>query len=252
MCLEIDKQLVNAGRCKASRQVARAARKAHRVDFCTERGIMWQNRERGRRWDIIHLSIDAMAKDKTTVPWTAKKGNKFESWHKNALEIKLVACILHGWRTFLFPIFEWIPQADNQSGGMIATMVHHVLRELCKEKPWLVHSKPMPQDLVIQWDGGSENRNYAIFSYVEYLCTKFFTNVYINRLPPGHTHNDCDQLFGVIWGHLSSKHGKQDFITIATMEDFISRNQSCIEKGQRHGERCKQPSCSATWNNLRH
>jgi hypothetical protein len=147
----------------------------------------------------------------------------------NCIEVKLVACIVHGWKTFLFPIFEWIPQNDHQSGGMIATMLHYVIRELCKAEPWLQHGKTMPEDLVMQWDGGSENRNREIFSWVEFMC-KFFTNIYINRLPPGHTHNDCDQLFGVIWGHFTGKHNRCDMVTIATWEDFVREIRTALRK----------------------
>ena len=235
-CIAIDKQLVNAGNCRAARAAARALRKAHRKEFSECRGIMWANRERGRRWEICHIAIDAMAKDKTTVPWQAKKGNAFLSWKSNALEIKLVAVIVHGYKTFLFPIHEWIPGNDHQSGGMIATMIHYVIQEMCKAKPWEKVQKPMPHDLIFQWDGGSENRNREIFSYIEFLC-EFFTNVYINRLQPGHTHNDCDQLFGVIWGHLVGNQGRMDYVTIATYKEFIEEIQKALRKNSQSTEK---------------
>ena len=61
----------------------------------------------------------------------------------------------------------------------------------------------LPHTVYIQIDGGSENANkltLAMMSLIVAKATKLGCHqIFLTRLPPGHTHEDCDAQFGVIW-----------------------------------------------------
>ena len=52
---------------------------------------------------------------------------------------------------------------------------------------------------LLQLDGGCENANKALLGILELLVIKRLVRVvWCTRLPPGHTHEDIDAVFGVI------------------------------------------------------
>jgi hypothetical protein len=61
----------------------------------------------------------------------------------------------------------------------------------------------LPHTVYIQIDGGSENANkltLAMMCLIVAKATKLgCQQLFLTRLPPGHTHEDCDAQFGVIW-----------------------------------------------------
>ena len=232
ICVDLDRQLAEAGTDKYERDRAHQARALHRKTWSEDRANYWNTREKGRKMDCISITIDAMAKDKTLFPFLGRGGSSYDGWKRHAVEMKIVAVIVHGYKTFLFLVPEWITMNDHQGGGLIATLLNHVLQQMCTDKPWLAHGKPMPEDLHVNVDGGSENRNREILSFIELLCANVFKNVYHNRLPPGHTHNDCDQIFGVIWGHFIGTTGsaQMEGIKIPTHQAFMNEIKVALRK----------------------
>lgn len=58
----------------------------------------------------------------------------------------------------------------------------------------------MPDTLYHQIDGGSENVNKTTLAICELMvATKMVRKIVLTRLPPGHTHEDIDARFGVLW-----------------------------------------------------
>lgn len=60
----------------------------------------------------------------------------------------------------------------------------------------------LPRTLYIQIDGGGENANVATLGICALLAARRvcgLERVVLTRLPRGHTHEDCDAQFGVIW-----------------------------------------------------
>jgi hypothetical protein len=54
--------------------------------------------------------------------------------------------------------------------------------------------------LFIQFDGGAENTAKEFYAFCEYLVREsIFDKVEVSRLPVGHTHEDIDAMFGVLW-----------------------------------------------------
>lgn len=61
----------------------------------------------------------------------------------------------------------------------------------------------LPETIFIQIDGGSENANTLLPAFCTLLACKYrklgCKKIVLTRLPVGHTHEDCDAQFGVIW-----------------------------------------------------
>ena len=71
-----------------------------------------------------------------------------------------------------------------------------------------------PEEIYIQIDGGAENSNKYIPALCEYLVAKRITKrIILTRLPVGHTHEDIDACFGVIfeWFKKMNIHSPQDY-----------------------------------------
>ena len=84
----------------------------------------------------------------------------------------------------------------DTGSNMAVTVFHNVLSMLRQN---LDDNKTIPQKLYLQVDGGSENWNRTMFSYL----------ARINRMPPGHSHSDIDGR----WGNLSTwLHGTKKMV----------------------------------------
>jgi hypothetical protein len=65
---------------------------------------------------------------------------------------------------------------------------------------WKERNCYYPEELYLQVDGGSENANNLMLGFLELLVSKrILQTIYFTRLPTGHTHEDIDAVFGVIW-----------------------------------------------------
>jgi hypothetical protein len=66
----------------------------------------------------------------------------------------------------------------------------------------------LPDTLYWQIDGGGENANATVIAYAELIVIKnLCKKIVITRLPVGHTHEDIDAVFGVLWN------GKQRYFS---------------------------------------
>ena len=80
--------------------------------------------------------------------------------------------------------------------------IHSWLTELDGWYNETVNGHTLPDTIYYAIDGGSENANDTTVGMAELLvCWGLTKKVVITRLPPGHTHNDIDGEFGVIWKH---------------------------------------------------
>ena len=72
---------------------------------------------------------------------------------------------------------------------------------------WKKHFNRFPDEIYIQMDGGPENANQFVLAYLELLLSKGFTKkMFYTRLPTGHTHEDIDAIFGVVWRWFKKQH----------------------------------------------
>ena len=64
----------------------------------------------------------------------------------------------------------------------------------------------LPDTVFAQIDGGSENANHVMKGVCELIVARGLTKrVVLTRLPPGHTHEDIDAVFGKIWKYLAKR-----------------------------------------------
>ena len=66
---------------------------------------------------------------------------------------------------------------------------------------WRFEFDRYPAEIFIQMDGGPENANQFVLAYLELFVTK---KICATRLPTGHTHEDVDVIFGIVWRWLKS------------------------------------------------
>jgi hypothetical protein len=82
------------------------------------------------------------------------------------------------------------------------------------------HNDRYPEKIYAQVDGGSENANIYMLSMLELLVSKRISReIIFSRLPVGHTHEDIDGVFGVIWNSLRD-------IPVLTLDAY---EEACIK-----------------------
>jgi hypothetical protein len=94
----------------------------------------------------------------------------------------------------------------------------------------MAHRGQFPEELCVQLDGGSENANKYVLGFLEWLVAKrLVKRVYYTRLPVGHTHEDIDACFGLIWNWFKKQnvHSLQSFQT--NCEDAMKNSKVPVE-----------------------
>jgi hypothetical protein len=102
------------------------------------------------------------------------------------MPMKLVGFTQHGkgWASFLVP--PWVPKGGN----LICTVTYVVLRSVEARRGSL------PPVLKFTIDGGPENWNSSVFAFFAHLVTSgAVKEVWLLRMPVGHTHSDQDAKF---------------------------------------------------------
>ena len=95
------------------------------------------------------------------------------------------------------------------------------------EREYKRRNNSLPDTLYYQIDGGPENANAVPIAMAELLIHWGLTKqVVMTRLPPGHTHEDIDGIFGVIWKHCWRKNiltpQQQKELTVDAFRDKIA------------------------------
>lgn len=68
------------------------------------------------------------------------------------------------------------------------------------------HNGRYPQEIFLQIDGGAENANKYLLGCLEFLVARgVVSSIYYTRLPVGHTHEDIDACFGLLWNWFKKK-----------------------------------------------
>ena len=103
---------------------------------------------------------------------------------------------------------ETVPKGANQTIYCILSQI-----EAWRDR----HHGRYPEEIFIQVDGGSENANQWVLGMLELLAiNRIVKTVWYTRLPTGHTHEDIDGVFGVLWRMLREEH-------ILTLEDYVTK-----------------------------
>ena len=167
----------------------------HRITFMGERRMYYTRRGLGlmESWAYISGITDGMQQNRCLLPWFGHK--KAPPKH---LKQHLQGLLLHGRSLDIYRSFS---NVRVTASFCIYTWL------LSLEKLFVANGRKSVGTIFHQIDGGSENANvlYLVvcFMLVLYgICEK----VVLTRLLPGHTHEDIDGLFALIWNYLKDRH----------------------------------------------
>lgn len=152
----------------------------------------------------LSMIIDGMDQKKTYVP---VMGSRIKD--ESPLVQRLIGVKVHGHRSYVFIV------DDNTPGGanLIADIVRRVLNDL-NTRGELPYQNPT---LYLQVDNCSENKNKVVFGFLTHLVRLgIFQKIKVGFLMVGHTHEDIDQMFSTISGHL-----QKESVLCPDLESFV-------------------------------
>jgi hypothetical protein len=130
--------------------------------------------------------IDGMDQGHCKCPY-----NGTQSSFSNPISQSLTGFLEHGVGLTIYRTVDTVPKGANLTIYCIMAQI-----EDWKNR----HEGNYPEELFLQIDGGSENANMYLLSMMELLISKRMCKViYVTRLPTGHTHEDIDACFALIW-----------------------------------------------------
>eukprot|EP00899_Mesostigma_viride_P026459 jgi/Mesvir1/6999/Mv09136-RA.1 len=172
-------------------------------------------------WAFLQIVIDKMDKQKSRVPFLSNGSDVWKQVADGVFPFSWYACVVHGWKALFYCGLPYL-LTKGQTGSLTVTMLMDALSLVCKAEPWAKDGRPMPPDLHVQVDGGSENRNNTVLCWAGMLvATGMFKNVFLHRLLRGHSHCDPDQMFGIGVGYMKDGRSGLECTPYATLEAFI-------------------------------
>jgi len=165
----------------------------HRSTYMGERLAYYNRRMLGEQMQEEYLSVisDGMAQHHCQLPWSANLNSL------RTLPHHIQGVLMHGRKLNMYRTFHNVGNGAN-------LMIHTLLSSL---EEVYIKKKKLPKTLFIQIDGGSENTAKAMFGLCELLIIKKLTQrVVLTRLITGHTHEDIDSKFGILWQKTRGMH----------------------------------------------
>ena len=171
--------------------------KQHLRDQYHDRAIYWYCRcASRRRLDVLTIIIDTMDRAKFAwpqFPWH-KVDKRLESMRRPRLV--LTGAIAHGYATMFFIADETLSHGAAAFCDVLERVIEHVWAA-CRRS-----GVSLPLHLVVQSDNTvAQAKNSLTNVFFAYLVAKCkFQTTSLFYLVVGHTHEDIDQLFGVVLG----------------------------------------------------
>jgi len=185
----------------------------HRTMIEQERAAYYECRDLAKRYPNVYMSLilDGMSQSHCQIP---HNGNKLSSTYKATQHVQ--GAKQHFFSKSFYRTFSHVSTGTN--------LACHVL--LCEIKARLQYcldnDVEMPSILFLQVDGGCENTSNTFHALCEQLVRDgVFNEIQVNRLPVGHTHEDIDALFGVLWRGLQNK-------TLMTPQEWEEAALNCF------------------------
>ena len=198
-------------RDRAGREEVTTLFTIHRTSTMGERRTYYNRRLEASLNSHLYLSTiaDGMQQNHCTLPWFGNTKNP--GCH---IKQHLQGVLMHGHNMTVYRTF-----ANVGGGGNLA--IHTWLLSL--EAYYRIHSR-LPPILYHQIDGGSENCNATFLAIACLLVAcRLVDKVVLTRLPVGHTHEDIDGLFALIWRKL-----RDEFVY--TPSDFVKLIKIALKK----------------------
>lgn len=163
----------------------------HRLSTVGERRAYYDRRLEAQLSRHMFLSTisDGMQQNHCFLPWFGN--NKMPPIH---IKQHLQGVLMHGHNMTVYRTYSNI-------GGGANLAIHTWLLSL--EAYYQSHDDRLPPVLYHQIDGGPENANVEFYGIAALLVASGLTDrVVLTRLPVGHTHEDIDGCFALIWRRL--------------------------------------------------
>jgi hypothetical protein len=171
----------------------------HKILIEMQRATYIANRHKAEQFKNLYMSliIDGMSQDHCILPFYA---NRDQENSTTAVKQKIMGAKQHGIaKTF----YRFFPHINSGSNMAIEVVVQEIERRV---DHCLKNDLEFPLYLYLQVDGGPENTSKTFYCFCEYLVRMgVFDHIEVNRLPVGHTHEDIDALFGVLWRAVQGK-----------------------------------------------
>ena len=166
----------------------------HRAHIRAEKLVYYSHRRLAEQFPYLYMSIiiDGMQQRHSLLPHLANQKEVQE-----AVQQHIQGAKQHGFAKTFYRTFPHV-----RSGGNLA--ITCILDEIISRGRFCMETgEDFPTVLFLQIDGGPENTGKAFLAFLELLeRLNIFDKIYINRLPVGHTHEDIDALFGILWNYL--------------------------------------------------
>lgn len=158
---------------------------------------------------IFSVIIDGMDQSHCQIPYlgTQKELSK-------PLKQHIVGVKEHGYGVGIYRCVDTVSKGANFT-------IYCFLRQL---EEFRKRHESYPDEIYLQVDGGSENANRWVLALLELLvCKRIAKRIYYTRLPTGHTHEEIDAIFGIIWKSLHNE-------IILTFEDYRLKVLAALSK----------------------
>jgi len=197
-CFELHQKIYGTWAKPAEKFSFAAAWRQHLQDQYHDRMIYWSLRFASRQAasDVLVLIIDSM--DKAKLAWPRytfdKKPHELDAVKIPRPRSVLTAAMAHGWCTSLFLADDALSHGASAFCEVLAQTLDHVYQ---KAK---VQGVGLPSHLVIQSDNTvAQAKNSEVAQFLAHLvAARKFSTCTLNFLMVGHTHEDVDQLFGLV------------------------------------------------------
>lgn len=215
-CFELQQQMHNKGVGWAAKMKAAADMFQHNQQQYLDRCLYWSLRWASRAFqDVLCVIIDTP--DRTRYAWPRFPYHKLPKDLAGILRPRIVVTgvIAHGYCTTLFYADENRPHGGAAFLEALMRTVSRVQR-LCTEA-----GRAFPRHLVIQSDNTvAQAKNSLVMLMLAVLVScGYFSTAVINFLMVGHTHEDIDQLFGILIHYILRKSSWQ---TPKELLDFLA------------------------------
>lgn len=190
-------------------------RTVHKTMIEMERNVYYEKRQLAKKHPSIYMSliIDAIAQSHCQLPHKANK----VTYAKKATQ-HIMGAKQHFFSKSFYRTYSHISSGTNLA-------CHVLLREIERRQDYcLATGEPMPRTLFLQIDGCHDNTSKTFYALIEDLISDdVFDRIEVCRLPVGHTHEDIDALFGVLWRAMQNK-------TLMTPQAWARAAKQCFEQ----------------------
>jgi len=164
---------------------------------CTylDRQIYWNLRFASRgHSDVLVIIIDSMDKTKFSWPQFPFAKRPHDLADLNRPRISFTLAMAHGYRVDMYAAPEELNHGADAFLEVLCRTIDHV-RRICP-----LRKIPFARHLVIQSDNTvAKAKNQYVAMFLAFLVSRrLFLSVNLTFLIVGHTHEDIDQLFGVV------------------------------------------------------